>query len=74
MYEPSPLVSNLNEMMEEHVEREEETVLATQAELEQEGERAKKARVETEQPVEDVRHGALKACNLYCFMKTIFYI
>ena len=20
------------------------------------------------------RHGALKACNLYCFMKTIFYI
>ena len=21
-----------------------------------------------------VGHGALKACNLYCFMKTIFYI
>ena len=21
-----------------------------------------------------VEHGALKACNLYCFMKTIFYI
>ena len=74
MYEPSPLVSNLNEMMEEHVEREEETVQATQAELKQEGERAKKARVKTEQPVEDVRHGALKAFNLYCFMKTIFYI
>ena len=24
--------------------------------------------------VRDVGHGALKACNLYCFMKTIFYI
>ena len=23
---------------------------------------------------EGVGHGALKACNLYCFMKTIFYI
>ena len=23
---------------------------------------------------EIVGHGALKACNLYCFMKTIFYI
>ena len=22
----------------------------------------------------NVGHGALKACNLYCFMKTIFYI
>ena len=27
-----------------------------------------------ERYVQSVGHGALKACNLYCFMKTIFYI
>ena len=55
MSEPSPLVPDLKEMMEEYAEMEEETVHATQAEIEQEGKIAEEARGETEQLVEDTR-------------------
>ena len=51
----SPLVPNLNEMMEEDAKREEETVKSTQAETEQEGERAEEAKAETEQSVEETK-------------------
>ena len=54
MSEPSPLVPDLKEMMEEYAEMEEETVHATQAETEQKGEIAE-ARGETKQLVEDTR-------------------
>ena len=53
MSEPSNLVPNLNEIMEDYTEREEETVQATQAKIEEEG-RAE-ARAEPEQPVEETR-------------------
>ena len=52
MSEPSNLVPNLNEIMEEYTEREEETVQATQAKIEEE--RAE-ARAKPEQPVEETR-------------------
>ena len=61
MCEPSPLVPNLNEMMEEYAEMEEETVQVTQAETKQEGERAEEARAKTEQPVEETRKGMRRA-------------
>ena len=53
MSEPSNLVPNLNEIMEEYTGREEETVQETQAEIEEEG-RAE-ARAEPEQLVEETR-------------------
>ena len=53
MSEPSNLVSNLNEIMEEYTEREEEIVQVTQAEIE--GEERDEARAEPEQPVEKTR-------------------
>ena len=46
MFEPSNLVLNLNEIMEEYDEREEEAVQATQSEIEEE-ERVE-ARVESD--------------------------
>ena len=54
MFEPSPLVPNLNEMMEEYIE-EEETVQATQAEIGHEGEIAEKDRAETKKPLEETK-------------------
>ena len=51
---PSPLVPNLNEMMEEYVEREEESVQVTQEEIGQKEERAE-ARAKVEQSVEETR-------------------
>ena len=53
MFNPSNLVLNLNEIMEEYTEREKETVQATQENIEDE-ERAK-ARAKPEQRVEETR-------------------
>ena len=53
MFEPSNLVSNLNEIMEEYAEREKEAVQVTQEEIEEE-ERVE-ARAKPEQPVEETR-------------------
>ena len=54
MSEPSNLVPNLNEIMEEYVEREEEAVQMTQVETGQEEERVE-SRAEVEQLVEETR-------------------
>ena len=54
MSEPSHLVPNLNEMMEEYVEGKEETIQETQSGMVQEGERSE-ARTITEQPIEETR-------------------
>ena len=54
MSDPSNLVPNLNEIMEEYAKMEEEAIQATQAEIGQEEERAK-SRVEVEQPTKETR-------------------
>ena len=53
MSEHLNLVPNLNKIMEEYTEREEETVQATQAKIEEAG--RPKARAEPEQLVEEIR-------------------
>ena len=60
MSEPLNLVRNLNEIMEEYVEREEETVQATQAETGQEEERVE-AIAEVEQLAEETRKRKIEA-------------
>ena len=54
MSESSNLIPNLNEIIGDYAEREEEAVQATQAEIEQEGEKVE-SRAEVEQPVEETR-------------------
>ena len=54
MYEPTNLIPNLNEIMEEYTEREEETVQETQAEKGQAEDRSE-VRAESGQPVEESR-------------------
>ena len=54
MSEPSNLIPNLNEMMEEYAKREEEAVQATQVETGQE-EESVEARAEVEHSVEEIK-------------------
>ena len=54
MSKPTNLVPNLNESMEEYIEKEEETIQVTQAETGQGEERAKVS-AKPEQPVEESR-------------------
>ena len=54
MSKPTNLVQNLNEIMEEYIDREEETVQVTQAKTGQEEERAK-VKAEPKQPMEESR-------------------
>ena len=54
MSEPSNLVPNLNEIMEEYAEGEQEALQATQAEIGQE-EEIVESRAKVEQPVEETR-------------------
>ena len=54
MSDPSNLISNLNEIMEEYAEVEEEVVQETQSGKMQE-EEISEARIETEQPTEETR-------------------
>ena len=54
MSEPSNLVPNLNEIIEEYAEREEDAIQTTQAKTGQEGERVK-SRAEVEQTVEETK-------------------
>ena len=54
MSEPSNLVPNLNEMMEEYTEKEEEAIQVTQEETGQEEERVE-ARAEPKQPMEETK-------------------
>ena len=54
MFEPSNLIPNLNEIMEEYVEMEEEAVQEAQSGAVQEEERPV-AITETEQPTEETR-------------------
>ena len=53
MFEPSNLVLNLNEIMEEYDEMEEEVLQVTQEEIEEE--ESVETRVESKQPMEETR-------------------